>query len=228
MAIVKASYTRSRGAAKANVRYITHRPGNEGEKISRQLFGFDGQMTKDQAYNLIGQSMKGTYFYRLKLSTDPKKENWDKNLDLEEVTKEAVRELERKLSEDRGVDIKLDFAAAIHDDHTDIRHVHVLAFTPGKLDRPQLKALTAGATQEARHQRKDLDRTPRRVAEMPRRDSLVVGRPNRGLSLMAAPTCPRCDTQMSMLGTNCVCSGCGLRFNLEPELSLGREGGRQW
>src|SRR4051794_15142290 len=98
MAIVKASYTRSKGAAKANVRYITHRVGKDGEKITRPLFGFDGPLTKEKIYELIDSYMKGTYFYRLKLSTDPRKEDWDKQLDLQEVTKEAIRELERKLT----------------------------------------------------------------------------------------------------------------------------------
>src|SRR4051794_23870416 len=157
MAIVRASYTRSKGAAKANVRYITHRAGRDRKKITRPLFGFDGPLTKEQAYTLIDQIMKGTYFYRLKLSTDPKKEDWDKNLDLREVTKEAIRELERTLSAEQGVKIQLDFVAAIHDDHTNIRHIHILAFTPGKLNRPHLKAIRDTATQEAMDQRTQFD-----------------------------------------------------------------------
>jgi hypothetical protein len=42
MAIVKGSYTRSRGAAKANIEYITKRPGKDRVKITRTLFGLDG------------------------------------------------------------------------------------------------------------------------------------------------------------------------------------------
>src|SRR5215213_3439883 len=158
MAIVKASYTRSRGAAKANVRYITHRAGKDGEKITRPLFGFDGPLTKEQVYTRIDESMKGTHFYRLKLSTDPKKEDWDKALNQQEIAKEAIRALERHLSEERGVTIQLDFVAALHDDHTNIRHVHILAFTPGKLNRPQLQALKTGATAEALEQREARDK----------------------------------------------------------------------
>src|SRR3954452_514107 len=103
MAIVKASYTRRRGAAKANVRYITHRAGRDGERVTRDLFGYDGKLTREQAYTMIDTAPKGTYFYRLKLSTDPKKEDWDKQLNLREIAKEAVRALERKLKEERGV-----------------------------------------------------------------------------------------------------------------------------
>ena len=46
MAIVKASYTRRRGAAKANIRYITHRAGKDGEKMTRRLFGYDGDLIR--------------------------------------------------------------------------------------------------------------------------------------------------------------------------------------
>ncbi len=38
MAIVKATYTKSRGGAKASIRYIEHRPGKDGDKITRNLF----------------------------------------------------------------------------------------------------------------------------------------------------------------------------------------------
>ena len=43
MAVVKATYTKSRGGAKASIRYIASRPGRNGEKIMRQLFGHDGR-----------------------------------------------------------------------------------------------------------------------------------------------------------------------------------------
>src|SRR5919206_797002 len=109
MAIVKNRYTRQRNAAKANVRYITHRKARDSEKVTRDLFGHDGKLTKEQAYTMIDSASKGTYFNRLKLSTDPRKEDWDKQLNLREVAKEAVRVLEQKLREEKGVDIKLDF-----------------------------------------------------------------------------------------------------------------------
>jgi len=35
MAIVKASYTRSRSKIKAALRYIVHRPGREGERLGQ-------------------------------------------------------------------------------------------------------------------------------------------------------------------------------------------------
>jgi len=52
MANIIATYTRERGAAKANIRYITRRPGKDKEKIIRPLFGLDGVMSKEEAYQM--------------------------------------------------------------------------------------------------------------------------------------------------------------------------------
>jgi len=41
MAIFKATYTRSRGGAKASVGYIQQRPGKDKEAITRTLFSPD-------------------------------------------------------------------------------------------------------------------------------------------------------------------------------------------
>src|SRR3954462_5223165 len=38
---------------KASLRYITHRPGKDKERMYRELFGHDGVMDKDQAYRII-------------------------------------------------------------------------------------------------------------------------------------------------------------------------------
>ena len=59
MAIVKVKYTRSRPKIKAHVRYIAHRPGREGEKISRSLFDLHGLIDKDHAYRLIDEAHTG-------------------------------------------------------------------------------------------------------------------------------------------------------------------------
>ena len=39
MAIVKNKYVRGKARIKAHLRYITHRRGMEGERMSRPLFG---------------------------------------------------------------------------------------------------------------------------------------------------------------------------------------------
>jgi hypothetical protein len=52
MAIVKATYTKSSGAAKAAIRYIEHRPGREGEKVKRELYSRDGSVERGEAYRM--------------------------------------------------------------------------------------------------------------------------------------------------------------------------------
>ena len=46
MAIVKARYVRGKDRIKAHLRYITHRRGMEGERMTRPLFGRDGPLSK--------------------------------------------------------------------------------------------------------------------------------------------------------------------------------------
>ena len=66
MAIVRVtSFTRSRGAAKATIRYITHRPGNDGLRTTRQISGIDGEVNKDDAYRMIDEAKRGVSFSAL-------------------------------------------------------------------------------------------------------------------------------------------------------------------
>src|SRR5512147_77048 len=72
MAIVKGNYTRSRIKIKATIRYIVHRPTRTDKRITRALFGQDGALDRKQAYQLIDQAPKGTFFFRLVISPDAK------------------------------------------------------------------------------------------------------------------------------------------------------------
>ncbi len=78
MAVVRANYCKKgvseRKIAKANIYYIQNRPGRNKERQSRLLFGPSGNMGRAEAYQCITEAPKGTYFYRLKLSPDPKTE----------------------------------------------------------------------------------------------------------------------------------------------------------
>src|SRR5438552_13822978 len=94
MAIVKASYTRKGRIAKASVRYIENRPGRDGAKIQRTLFNADGKVERGEAYTMIDQADKSSYFFRLVISPDPKCEDNDKNLALRELTEKTIASLE--------------------------------------------------------------------------------------------------------------------------------------
>src|SRR5205814_5172882 len=97
MAIVKATYTKSSGGAKASIRYIEHRPGKDNEKITRILFGSDGGMGRWQAYQMIDESQKGSLFFRFVISPDPKQEDKEKDLHLREIIEKTMLSLEERL-----------------------------------------------------------------------------------------------------------------------------------
>jgi hypothetical protein len=147
MAIVKASYTRVRSKIKANLRYITHRPGRDKEKITRQLFGWDGDLTKDKAYRMIDEAEKGTIGFRIVLNFDPKKENPNKTLDLRDLTKQFMLnlwELKNKQA--------FEFFAVEHNDHTDLPHIHAVVLFHGKIFKKDLVSLRRSLGQEVHAQ----------------------------------------------------------------------------
>jgi hypothetical protein len=151
MAVVKASFTKSRGGAKASIRYITFRPGKGGEKISRQLFGHDGALSIFQADRMVDEAEKGTVFFRLVISPDPALEDREKDLALWELTQQTILKLEYRLKRE------VQFVAAEHNDHTPNRHVHVIALIPGRLEVADLEAIRNAATEAAQFQRQERD-----------------------------------------------------------------------
>jgi hypothetical protein len=84
----KATYCKrdktDRRRAKDNVRYIMHRRDREGNKVTRDLFGFDGFVSKDTAYRMI-------------LSPDPRHEDRYKDLDLRTLTRATMLQLEQEI-----------------------------------------------------------------------------------------------------------------------------------
>jgi hypothetical protein len=153
MAIVKATYTKSRAAAKAAIRYIQHRPGKDGSKVRRALIGHDGVLGRQQAYRMVDEAEKGTYFYRIAISPDPAKEDTHKDLHLWEITEQTMVRLEEQLQK------PIAFVATEHNDHAPHRHVHVIAMVTGKLGKEDLQVLREAATAAA-----GLQRTARDVA----------------------------------------------------------------
>jgi hypothetical protein len=152
MAIVRVtSYTKSRRAAKATIRYITHRPGNDGLRKTRQISGIDGAVNKQQAYRMIDEATEGSVFSRFVISPDPQTEDTKKDLFLQRITTATVLTLEDRLRKE------VPFIAVEHTDHTPHRHVHVLACVHGRLSPQDLKALRDRATEASLLQRQERD-----------------------------------------------------------------------
>src|SRR4051812_33281551 len=70
----------ARKAAKKTLGYNQTRKGKDGVEIERKLFGKGGPLTREQVEWQIDNAPENTYFFRWKLSPDPKEENANKPL----------------------------------------------------------------------------------------------------------------------------------------------------
>jgi hypothetical protein len=154
MAVIKLNYSTSPAAAKQTVRYIVHRRDRDGHTMSRRLFGLEGTMRRQDAYELIDlMDRQGKpLYYRIVISPDPKRDDSvHRDLSLEDVTHATMHAISRSCG-------PVVWVAAIHAaDHTDIRHIHCLAILPRKLTKDELQAARAAATGECQLQRRELD-----------------------------------------------------------------------
>lgn len=241
MAVVKVSYTRSKEAAKATIRYITRRPGREGRAVTRDLFGHDGVMSKQQADRMIEKAAGNTIFFRIIISPDPKQEDKSKDLNLPEITTQTILSLETRLKRE------IHFAAAEHDDHAPHRHVHVLALLPQRLAVSDLTHLRLAATQAALTQRleRDLARSQTQGARIhipqpqPRATTPAIadlwmppGQGRGGERRHHSPrldqkACPHCGHSVTELAT--WCSNCGLKITRKKSINMGTKNkDREW
>ena len=245
MAVVKANYCKKgaseRKIAKANIDYIQTRPGRDKERLTRTLFGPAGTMGRKEANQFITDAPKGTYFYRLKFSPDPTREDMKRDLNMQKLTRTMMRRLEKRLK------TAIPWAAALHDDHTDIRHVHILAAIPRRLQQYELEFLIREATQACLYQRRYLDRGVARLPWQERTDYQTLYQPlktgkytaysnqpalvsrARGIyRALSSCTCPRCHMQQSHTGhRGChQCPSCGLMLHRKKEQTLQRRRGR--
>lgn len=152
MAIFKASYTRKAAGAKASIKYIEHRPGKNNAKITRTLWGIDGKMDRGEAYRMIDEAGKGSYFFRFMISPDPQKEDTHKDINLRDITEQTMLTLEDRIQR------QIQWVASTHDDHAPHRHTHVVAILPKKLMLYDLQAARLIATENALEQRRQRDR----------------------------------------------------------------------
>jgi len=153
VAIIKASYTKQARGAKDNIRYIEQRPGKEGEKTIRTLFGIEGKMERREAYEMIDSAKEGSIFFRFIISPDPEKEDTQKDLQLREITERTMKQLEKQIKK------QVQWVAAIHSDHKPHRHIHVMAVVERKLNSQHFYYMRREATEASLDQRKELDLT---------------------------------------------------------------------
>src|ERR687895_1243665 len=155
MAIVKSKYIRGKPRIKAHLRYITHRRGVDGERITRPLFGRDGALSKLQIYEMIDAVRRGAVFHKFVLNFHPRKEDTRKDLNLWEITRKTLEQIKTQFGDN------IPFIATIHNDHTPLRHVHGFFIVEGRLSKEEfakIKGLWKIATAEVWRQRTSLDR----------------------------------------------------------------------
>jgi hypothetical protein len=236
MAIVKANYVkRGRGdksRAKATIRYITHRRDREGNRTTRDLFGWDGQLSKEQTYRMIDGAPRGTIFYRIVVSPAPRQEDTYKDINLTEITLDTLLALEERLGR------HVQFAATVHDNHSPNRHVHTLVLVNRRLTREDFRFLREAATRSARQERRLRDlvrsRACRRVPALQTKHSPSRGRgrPSRVFASFSY-TCGLCGYHQTVPAASPAvrCPLCGIRMQRDREfvrtrLLFGRGWGR--
>jgi hypothetical protein len=196
MAIVKANYVRGKSRIKAHLRYITHRRGMEGERMTRPLFGPDGPLSKLQIYDMIDSAKRGAVFHKFVINFHPLKEDTRKDLNLWEVTRKTLEHIKTKFGD------SVPFVATIHDDHTLLRHVHGFFIVEGRLSKEEfskVRGLWKVASAEARQQRRRLDRmrTSLRYKKLlplieTYKRKHQQGRGRRGRTIQMQPACIHC------------------------------------
>jgi predicted Zn-ribbon and HTH transcriptional regulator len=155
MAIVKSKYIRGKPRIKAHLRYIIHRRGFEGERITRPLFGRDEPLSKQQIYDMIDATRPGAVFQKFVINFHPLKEDTRKDLNLWEITRKTLEQIKTQFGD------SVPFVATIHDDHTLLQHVHGFFIVEGRLPREEfakIRGLWKATSFEARRQRRRLDR----------------------------------------------------------------------
>jgi hypothetical protein len=196
MAVVKLKYIRGKEQIKAHLRYITHRRGKTQEKITRLLFGRDGLTDKRAAYEMIDSAKRGTAFFKIMISPDPRQEDTYRDLDLQHVTRQTIKRIEKQLGR------HFQFVATVHNDHTPHRHVHGIFLLQGRLSKEEFRALAKTAyktaTQQAHLQRKAQDR----VRQNPRYHSF-----NHNLTKAFTPNWR--GREYKPLRSQSGCSSCG-------------------
>lgn len=228
MAVVKLKFTRSRGKIKAHIRYITHRPTWDGERHARPLFDQDGKLDKADAYRLIDATHKGSRFYKLILSPDPKTEDASGTLDLWQLARETIGTLSERL------DKPLAFIGVEHNDHSANRHVHLIFTHTGRLTRADIRSLREAATLASGGQRRERQRfqeqavsrqLPVRIVPPRPHTRLRPALPRLGKAVLFCATCETYTTQVPLRENTYFCQTCHRVTSRELSLGYTQEAG---
>lgn len=147
--VVKASYTRSAAEAKGSVRYMQHRQSDLGEREARPLFGRDGELSRQEAYERLeqaGEAPGKTYYYRLVFNPG------EGHLDLDEDGRRAWAAEVMSRVEAQGVQVR-EWVAVSHTDQGEHDHVHVVAALSRTLQKNELADLRTFSREAYDHQR---------------------------------------------------------------------------
>ena len=230
MAIVKASFTRSRAKIKATLRYIIHRPGGKGRNSPVCYSDMTEEMSKEDAYQLI-DAQKGMTYFHLKLNFHPKREDRRKDLNLQDITKQTIATLEKRLQR------PIRFLAVEHNDHSPLRHIHAIVLV--KLNRGERvtwqdwKACRDTATASALLERRALDAVRRAQQERSLRTlystraiGMAGGKAVRtrepSVRAIFRQACPNCGAgqEMKRYRNEFVCRNCGYRQERKRRWSM--------
>jgi hypothetical protein len=99
MAVVRAKFVKrdkhEKKRAKAVIRYIQHRPGKDGDKIIRTLFGRDGAIERTDAYRMIDEAEKRDILFKFIISPDPEGEDKQLDLNMREITASVMIKMKK-------------------------------------------------------------------------------------------------------------------------------------
>jgi ribosomal protein L37AE/L43A len=224
------SQTKVPAYAKQTIRYITHRRDRNRQNITRSLYARHGISDKTEAYEAIDNAIAGTTFFRLVVSPDPTREDTTRDLDLRALMEQTMQTVQSRFPHQ-----KIQYFAALHTDHSKIRHVHVLALITGRFSKQDLRVIRQAATAHALTQRaqRDQDRqqdrqqaqgqmvavaeakTPPRLrhtstrymADLSRQSTERAGGPRQN------PSCLNCGPGIEMQRISRTlfhCAGCGM------------------
>ena len=111
------------------------------------------------AYEMLDNAEKGSVFFHFVISPNQVIEDSAKDLNLHELTEQTMLALQQHIK------TSVPYAAAIHDDHTDKRHVHLVACVTSRLGTEHFQTMRDAATDEATLQRQERDATRQQQQE---------------------------------------------------------------